>query len=103
MVCNNRSVRCVFNHIFRKEMIKITHTQIVELAVEFKIETAMLKAFLATETPFAGFDKITGKILIQFEPVWYRKRAPYAPSGNWSLNKVDVQSKEWAAFNDAFA
>ena len=41
--------------------------------------------------------------MIQFEPAWFKKKAPYAPSGLWSVNKVDVQSKEWVAFNDAFA
>ena len=41
--------------------------------------------------------------MIQFEPAWFRKKAPYAPSGLWSLNKVDVQSKEWLAFNNAFS
>ena len=41
--------------------------------------------------------------MIQFEPAWFKKLAPYAPSGKWSVNKVDVQSQEWKAFNDAFA
>ena len=31
-----------------------------------------------------------------------KKKAPYAPSGLWSVNRVDVQSKEWLAFNDAY-
>ncbi len=41
--------------------------------------------------------------MIQFEPSWFKKNAPYAPSGKWSINKVDIQTKEWEAFNDAFA
>ena len=35
------------------------------------------------------------------EPYWFKKKEPYAPSGKWSLNKVDIQSKEWEAFTDA--
>lgn len=66
------------------------------------IETAMLQAIIKVETGGSGFDAKTGKILIQFEPRWYKKHAPYAPSGVWSLNKVERQSKEWIAFNDAF-
>ncbi len=66
------------------------------------IEPAMLRAFIATESGGKGFDAKTGKILIQFEPVWFKRKEPYAPSGAWSINKVEVQSKEWKAFNDAF-
>lgn len=66
------------------------------------IEIAVLQAFISVESGGRGFDKATGKILIQFEPHWFKRKAPYAPSGAWSVNKVDVQSKEWIAFNDAF-
>lgn len=65
-------------------------------------DVAALLAFLSVETGGQGFDVNTGKILIQFEPSWFRKKAPYAPSGLWSVNKVDVQSREWEAFNNAF-
>lgn len=69
---------------------------------EFNIEEAVLRAFMDVETGGEGFDPVTGKIKIQFEPAWFRKKAPYAPSGKWSVNKVEVQSREWIAFNDAF-
>lgn len=67
-----------------------------------EIEVEMLQSFIEVESGGKGFDSKTGKILIQFEPVWYKKKSPYSPSGLWSVNKVDVQSKEWEAFNDAF-
>lgn len=76
--------------------------EIINLCKEQPIDTAALLAIISVETPGQGFDANTGKILIQFEPVWFKKQAPYAPSGLWSVNKVDVQSKEWLAFNDAF-
>lgn len=69
----------------------------------FGIEPSALLAFIEVETGGRGFDPTTGKIMIQFEPAWFRKKAPYAPSGKWNLNKVEVQSKEWPAFNDAFS
>lgn len=75
--------------------------QIIESVEDSGLDKAALLAFITVETGGAGF--AGGKLIIQFEPSWFRKTAPYAPSGKWSVNKVDVQSKEWAAFNDAFA
>ena len=67
------------------------------------IELASVQAFIQTETGGQGFDPTTGKITIQFEPVWFRKQASYAPSGLWSLNGVERQATEWKSFNDAFS
>ena len=82
------------------------NTQIIQLtenvSSEFGFDSSAMLAFIKVETGGRGFAPISGKIIIQFEPAWFRKKAPYAPSGVWSLNKVDVQSKEWQAFNDAF-
>lgn len=80
----------------------INDTLLKEIARNNSIEYAALRAFIAVETGGIGFAKDTGKIIIQFEPAWFKNKAPYAPSGAWSVNKVDVQSKEWIAFNDAF-
>ena len=74
-----------------------------EIAIEFKLLPASLGAFIEIESGGSGFAKDTGKILIQFEPHWFKRKVPYAPSGAWSVNKVDVQSKEWIAFNNAFS
>ncbi len=75
---------------------------IKEVAREFDFDWRLAAAFVEVESGSKGFDDRTGKLLIQFEPVWFRKKAPYAPSGAWSVNKVDVQRKEWEAFNNAF-
>ena len=78
--------------------------ELIELAkVQKHFDPAALIAFMVVETGGRGFDSKTGKILIQFEPAWFRKKEPFAPSGAWSVNKVDVQSKEWIAFNNAFS
>jgi hypothetical protein len=82
--------------------MKVTTPQIKAIAIKYGIDFSSLMAIMATETPMNGFDAATGKLLIQFEPVWFKRRAPFMPSGKWSVNKVDVQSKEWLAFNDAF-
>lgn len=75
---------------------------IINLCRKQIIDAASLLAFIEVETGGHGFDDTTHKLLIQFEPVWFRRKAPYAPSGRWSVNKVEVQQKEWKAFNDAF-
>lgn len=79
------------------EIINITK----RVSSTFGFETAVMLAFIEVETGGRGFNS-DGKIMIQFEPHWFKKKAPYAPSGKWSVNKVDMQSKEWIAFNDAF-
>lgn len=74
-----------------------------DVAKEFGYKAKDLAAFIDVESGGKGFDSATGKILIQFEPAWMKKLAKYTPSGKWSVNKIEVQSKEWIAFNDAFS
>lgn len=81
-----------------KEIINLS----IDQAKRGGLKPSNLLAFIEVETGGRGFDPITNKILIQFEPLWMKRLAPYTPSGLWSVNKVDVQSKEWIAFNDAF-
>lgn len=84
-------------------MKKISNEEIHVIAKEFDLTFSQVKAVIGVESGGKGFDDVTGKILIQFEPHWFKRKSPYTPSGKWSVNKVDVQSKEWEAFNDAFA
>ncbi len=81
--------------------------KVQELAIKLEscrigVEAAALAAFIEVESGGRGFDLLSGKLIIQFEPAWFRKKAPYAPSGKWSVNKVERQLQEWIAFNDAF-
>lgn len=82
--------------------IRLTDKDIRELAAENNIEYAALKAFIEVESGGEGFSSKTGKLIIQFEPHYFLRKEPFAPSGAWSINKVDVQSVEWTAFNNAF-
>lgn len=82
--------------------------RIINLATRYEacrigVEPEALRAFIDVESSGQGFDTETGKIIIQFEPVWFRRHEPFAPSGAWSMNKVERQAKEWAAFNDAWS
>lgn len=81
---------------------KLTKQQIIDLAKENGYEYAALNAIIKVESGGIGFASDTGKILIQFEPSWFKRKAPYTPSGAWSVNGVEKQSREWIAFNDAF-
>ena len=83
--------------------MKLTDEQIHDLAKKYALEFASIKAIIEVESGGIGFSSDTGKIIIQFEPTWFKRLSPYTPSGLWSVNGVERQSKEWAAFNDAFA
>lgn len=61
------------------------------------LDAKLLEAFLLVETGGKGFDPKTGKIMIQFEPKPFLER-----TGVKVENLIDVQSKEWLAFNHAF-
>lgn len=78
--------------------------QIIDAANKYRgsIELAAILAFIQTETGGQGFDPVTNKITIRFEPTWFKKEAPGAPSGLWS-NGTDGQEGEWRAFDDAFS
>lgn len=76
--------------------------KIKEISNQFSFDWRVIAAFIEVETGGKGFNS-DGKIMIQFEPSWFKRYVPNAPAGVWSTNKVDVQSKEWEAFNNAFA
>ena len=93
---------------------------IQKIAKKYNIDPAFLKAFIEVESGGKGFDS-NGKILIQFEPVWFKKLAQTELNefkstpkdkqnpdliNKWDTitsNKVSIQSKEWEAFNAAFS
>lgn len=80
-----------------KQAVKLTQTQ---------IPLARLLAFIEVESGGRGFDPKTGKIVLQYEPAVFSRATGIARSKDnnwaWDENVVDVQSKEWEAFNEAF-
>lgn len=98
--------------------------QIKREAVKFNFEWEVCASFVEVESAGSGFDSKTGKIKIQFEPSHFKKRAQaefkyYSELlkkkdltqlentfiSDWKLvlnNKIDIQSREWPAFNAAF-
>ncbi len=87
-------------------MLKQEITQAI-VQTKTSITLPILQAFIATESSGKGFDAKTGKILIQFEAHLFSKATGIvrseANNQHWDENKVDVQSKEWVAFNEAFS
>jgi len=80
--------------------MNLTKAQITEIAASIGVDYASLMAFISVESGGQGF--VNNKIIIQFEPAWFKKMVPFAPSGAWSINKVENQAKEYVAFSNAF-
>lgn len=84
----------------------LTNAQINDLAVENGYEYRVLKSIIQVESDQHGFHPVTGKIIIQFEPGWfkwlYKDWAAATKYTTWRTNKVGNQTAEWKAFNSAF-
>lgn len=76
----------------------LTNDEKKELANKFGFEYQAVAAVMAVESSGRGYDASTGKVLIQFEPYWFKYY-----SGIAIANGVENQAKEWEAFNNAWA
>lgn len=84
----------------------ISNDQLATIAKKYGYEPAALKAVLEVESNGKGFSDTTGKIIIQFEPHWFKRIADAKSRTKgviWSQNKVENQTEEWKAFNEAFS
>lgn len=66
-----------------------------KLSEHFGVPIPSIKAIQLVESSGNGFE--SGKIKIQFEPSWFKRF-----TNKIINNKVDIQKKEWEAFNQAF-
>ena len=84
--------------------MKLNKTDVQKIAQDNNIPYENLRKVIVVESGGFGFDPETGKIVIQFEPHWFKRLftrwANFA--GIWATNKVEKQDAEWKAFNDAF-
>jgi hypothetical protein len=104
--------------------MKVSKLEVTQIASSVGLDYARLMAFISVESGGAGFDPVTGKIIIQFEPTWFSKyltqfkiahsftrstdekgrREYIIQAGDKRLeNGVEGQVSEWTAFNTAFA
>jgi hypothetical protein len=85
----------------------LTNAQINDLAVNSGYEYRVLRSIIQVESGQHGFHPVTGKIIIQFEPSWFRRLykdwAAATRHITWQSNQVGNQAAEWKAFNSAFA
>ena len=88
----------------KQELINIVKQAVMQ--TKTKLQLPRLLAFIEVESGGRGFDEKTGKIMLQFEQHIFSKATGIPRSTlnqyTWDENKVDVQSKEWEAFNEAF-
>jgi len=54
----------------------MTNKDFIELSKEFGLSFAQIKAVDSVESGGKGFDPKTGKIIIQFEPRWFKRKSP---------------------------
>lgn len=73
----------LFDWIKQYLSMKITNSQIRELALKNNLEYTILKTFISVGSGGSGFTKDPGKIIIQLELHYFKKREPFAPSGAW--------------------
>lgn len=82
-------------------------SQIHNLAEINGYEFAALSAVKNVESSGHGFSLVTGKIIIQFETSWFKRKyedwREHASGHTWVNNGVSNQVQEWKAFNDAFS
>jgi hypothetical protein len=85
---------------------KLTDNQIAELAEKNGYAYAALRAIIEVESGGIGFSLVTGKIIIQFEPLWFKREHQdwknITAGHTWENNGVSDQAHEWQAFNDAY-
>ncbi|QXV65247.1 N-acetylmuramidase family protein [Mucilaginibacter sp. 21P] len=88
-------------------MKKLSDQQLRELALAFGYDYSVLKALIIVESNQKGFSDTTGRIIIQFEPSWFKRLRSNRKTNNgnsiWQANSVGDQTAEWIAFNNAFA
>lgn len=86
---------------------QLTNAQIFDIATKNGYEYKALKSIIQVESGQHGFSDKTGRILIQFEPSWFRGQYKHWQNDTvhtlWQSNKVGDQTEEWAAFNNAYA
>jgi hypothetical protein len=88
----------------RQELINTIKKAVV--TTKTLIPLPRLLAFIEVESGGRGFGD-TGKLICQFEAHIFSKatKIPRSKDNNWAWdeNLVEVQSKEWIAFNEAFS
>jgi hypothetical protein len=86
---------------------KLTPNQIIYLAKTNGYEPSALRSVILTESSGNGFSDKTGRIIIQFEPSWFKRKfldwANHQANHTWQNNGVGDQTQEWYAFNDAYS
>lgn len=86
---------------------KITNQDYERLALKYGYPLKRIRAVDIIESNGNGFSEKTGRLIIQFEPSWFKRNKidwqKDTKNTFWQANKVSNQTEEWKAFNSAFA
>lgn len=84
--------------------MNLTRNQVTDIAKSIGVSYAAFMAFIEVESNGEGFKN--GKIVIQFEPTYFKKTYKEWKTATthsvWINNGVGNQTEEWKAFNDAY-
>ncbi len=86
--------------------MKVTTEEIKAIATKYDIEPAALMAVVEVESSGVGFNPPTGKIIIRFEPSWFKrlsKQANATITEAWNTTPFENQAAQWIKFNNAFS
>ena len=81
-----------------------TPDQVRALATSYGVEYAALMAVITVESSGVGFNPSTGKIIIRFEPTWFKRLSKVAGqhlNAAWN-SEAGGQKVEWVLFDNAF-
>lgn len=85
----------------------ITQSQVSAIAARYGVEYAALMAVITVESSGVGFNPPTGKLIIRFEPTWFKREKTDwqddTTHTTWENTGVGNQAAQWAAFDNAFA
>lgn len=85
----------------------LTNAQIFDIAQKAGYDYRVLKSIIQVESGQHGFSEKTGRLIIQFEPAWFKRECKDWQKDTvhttWQSNGVGDQTAEWDAFNNAFA
>lgn len=85
----------------------VTTSQILAIADEYKLPHSTFRSLLAVESSGHGFSSITDRLIIRFEPAWFKKEFAAWVKDNlettWENTGSNNQTDEWTAFDAAFA
>ena len=81
-------------------------TQLQPIIQKYSLDTAAVMAVVEVESSGVGFNPLTGKMIIRFEPSWFRrlsKQANATLAEAWNTTPFSNQNAQYIKYNNAFS